>query len=153
MSLTLEFALGDPDKITRAIKEGDFDKLNDPAVTKGRADLSLHITPHDLDTLSEEFASASGCRAVTLRPYLQVLHDDSECGVLLVDRFWISYAAAVPTTQVKGVTQRWIARMSQEYEDPQIVFTDAAMRAVGDLVALCARAKADGEPVVHLWNL
>lgn len=153
MGLTLEFALGDPDKISEAVKDYDFDRLSDPAVVKGRADLSLHITPHDLDALSEEFASASGREAVKLRPYLQVLHDDSECGALLVDRFWISYAAAVPLAQAKEITQRWIARMSREYEEPQIVFSEGAMKAVGDLIALCARAEAEGESLVHLWSL
>ncbi len=153
MGLTLEFALGQADKITEALREDELDRLDAPAVVKARADISLHVTPHDLDTLSEEFASASGCTAVTLGPYLQVLLDESDRGVLLVDKFWISYVAAVPTDQARNVAQRWIARMSREYNDPQIVLTDDAVRAVENLVAICSRAKAEGERLVHLWFL
>ncbi len=153
MGLTLEFVLGDPEAIRKAVEECDLDKLDDPTVVKGRADVSMHITPHDLDTLSAEFAAVSGREPIALRPHLEVLFDDTECGALLVDQDWISYAAGVPVEQVRNVTERWTARMSEEYKDPQIVLTDDAVEAVRALVALCARAKAESEPMVHLWNL
>jgi hypothetical protein len=43
--------------------------------------------------------------------------------------------------------------MSQEYGDPQIVVTDALVQAVGELVALCVRAKAEGLAMAHVWFL
>ncbi len=54
---------------------------------------------------------------------------------------------------MRRVTEQWIARMSKEYEDPELAVTDDAVQAVEGLVALCARAKAEGHAVVHVWFL
>ena len=153
MGLTLEFDLGDPEAIRKAVEDFDVEKLEDPTVCKGRADISLHITPHDLDALSQEFASASGREPIELGPYLDGLFDDPERGALLVDDSWVSYVADVPKSEVRRVTEGWVRRMCQEYNDPQLVVTDAAVEAVEGLVALCARAKAEGHSMVHVWFL
>jgi hypothetical protein len=153
MGLTLEFDLGDTEAIRKAVEDFDVEKLDDPTIFKGRADMSLHITPHDLDALSQEFASASGHEPIELGPYLEGLFDDPERGALAVDGFWVSYAADVPKSEVRHVTERWVTRMSKEYNDPQLAVTDAAVQAVEGLVALCARAKAEGLTMVHVWFL
>jgi len=153
MGLTLEFCLGDPEAIRKAVEGFDLEQLNDPAIFKGRTDMSLHITPHDLDTLSQEFASASGHDPIELGPYLEGLFDDSERGVLLVDDAWVSYAADVPKSEVRRVTERWGARMSHEYGDAEIAVTDATVQAVEGLVALCRRAKSEGQEMLHVWFL
>ena len=149
MGVTLEFVLGDPEAIRKAVEDLDLDRLDDPTVVEAKADLSLHVTPHDLDTLSEEFASVSGREAMALRPHLEVLFDDVDRGALLVDHHWIAYVADVPAARARTVTERWITRMSQEYEDPQIVVTDAAVQAVAEVASVCARAKEEGKPLVH----
>ena len=95
----------------------------------------------------------SGHDPVPLRPHLEVLFDDPERGALLVDDFWVSYAALVPKSEARRVTERWVNRMSQEYDDPGLTVTDAAVQAVEDLLSLCARAKTEGQPMVHVWYL
>jgi hypothetical protein len=100
MGLSLEFHLGDTEAIHKAVRDIDLDRLYDPTVVKAKADLSLHITPHDLDTLSQEFAVESRQEPMDLRPHLKVLFDEFDRGVFLVDDCWISYIAAVPMAAV-----------------------------------------------------
>jgi hypothetical protein len=153
MGLSLEFHLGDTEAIRQAVRDIDLDRLYDPTVVKAKADLSLHITPHDLDTLSQEFAVESRQEPLDLRPHLKVLFDDVDRGVFLVDDCWISYIAAVPMAAVRKVTERWFDRISQEYGDPIIPVSAEALKRVEDLVALCARAKKDDESIAHVWFL
>jgi hypothetical protein len=71
MGLTLEFFMGDPAAIGPAIANVDFDTLDDSDIVEARADLSLHLEPQDLDTLSREAAAllrASATRSVGTNP-------------------------------------------------------------------------------------
>ena len=60
MGLTLEFLIGDEDRLIEAVNDLDFDLL-DSSVTD-RADFTLHIEPRDLDTLSEVSSTLSAAR-------------------------------------------------------------------------------------------
>ena len=153
MALALEFYIGDSERIAEAIRTIELDQLNDPAVVRGKADLSLHITPQDLNLLSLQMGRVSGRPAIELRPYLDPIVDEEDRGLLSVDSTWVAYAAAVRAEQVDDLVNGWFRAMRLEYGDLETVVTDESRLAVRDLIALCKAASEDRQPVVHAWFL
>jgi len=153
MGLTLEFYLGDSDVIAKAVEELDLEKLRSIGIIKGMADFSLHIEPNDLDLLSHQLDQHSNQQAIELRPHLRVLFDDIDRGAFEVDDEWVSYVLAVPRAAVRNITESWFNRIEQKYGDERIEVTEAALKAVDDLLQLCRRAKTEGQPVSHVWFL
>ena len=105
MGLTLEFHAGDKSRIAKAIQESDLEVLGNPDVSKFNVDLSLHITPHDLDLLSASFGEAKLIPPLQLRKFLKVMVDEEDRGALGVDQDWINYIAATDAkfTPIHGV--------------------------------------------------
>jgi hypothetical protein len=155
MGLTLEFYIGDPAVIGRAVMDGDFDTLDDPRVVHARADLSLHIQPKDIDTLSSEAAGLLQREPVLLRESLgdAIGGDERDHGAFLVAPEWLSQFAALQPETLAELTRRWMATMAQQYNDPGIHVTPEAEAAVLALTNLCRRATESATPVVHAWFL
>lgn len=151
MGLTLEFLLGDRDAIVSSFAEDDWDRLEADDVVYGRADLSLHIDPLDLDRLSRCMAGHSGKPSSDLSPHLEFAVDTEEGGAMLVSIEWVAYVAAVPEDRLSQLVSDWMAEMRREYNNPQIVVTDDAVKAVRDLWGLCRRALSTGGTLVHIW--
>ena len=70
MGLSLEFYAGNPDEIGSAF-EGALEGLRDGTRAHSFADLSLHLSPLDLDLLSEQIGAALGRPAVPLLDSLE----------------------------------------------------------------------------------
>jgi hypothetical protein len=153
MGLTLEFYMGDVDAIVDAVQRLELEALDDPAVVASRADLSLHLVPHDLDTLSRAIGRAAGVPPIDLRPHLEPVVDEADHGLLAVDPTWVAYVAAAHGRDAAAIAEDWAARMQRGYGDPGITATDAMVQAVEELIALCASARQEGAPVVHAWFL
>jgi hypothetical protein len=151
MSVTLVFLAGDPEQIAEATREVDYDKLDDPVLVKLRADLSLHIEPRDLNTLSQQFAAFSGNKPVDLRPYLKVGVDEEDRGLLTIEDDWVSYVASVPDGCADAIAQAWASKMREQYSDPDITATAEMKSSVEALITLCKTARKDLIPVVHIW--
>ena len=153
MGLSLEFLIGDVEVITSAVRRLDLEALWNPSIVKQRADLSLHLSPQDLNFLSEEFGRASGQIPCDFRSNLKILVDDEDLGLLLVDEKWVEYAAKVSAESIFDLVEKWMERMRREYDDTQIEASDDSREAVGDLVQLCQNAKRGGNAVLHYWYL
>jgi hypothetical protein len=151
MGLTLEFLVGDVEKMAEAIRECDYDLLDDPECVSLRADFSLHLEPRDLNYLSQQLAEFGGRAPMDLRSHLSVRVDEEDRGLLLVDRDWVSYVAAVPDSAPSAIADRWAAAMRQQYDDPELLPTDAMVASVSALVALCKTAHQHNVQVAHLW--
>ena len=155
MGLTLEFYMGDPDAIGPAVEQADFDTLDKSGIVKARADLSLHIQPKDLDTLSIEAAGLLGQRPVLLQESLgdAIGGDETDHGAFLVSSDWVSQIGALHPTTAQELANRWIDSMALQYDDPEIRVTPAAEEAVSALISLCRRAAETSTPVIHAWFL
>ncbi len=155
MGLALEFYLGDPEAIGPAVADADFDALDDSGVVEARADLSLHIQPMDLDTLSREAAGLLQCEPVLLQRSLRDAIGGDECdrGAFVVAPEWVALFGALQLDAAAVLTRRWMAAMALEYDDPEIKVTPPAEAAVSSLIALCRRASATGATVIHAWFL
>ena len=153
MGLSLEFYSGDRDAIAEAVREVDFDRFDDAAVVTRRADLSLHISPRDLDLLSQACAKTSGREAMNLSANLSGLIDEEDRGALVVDPTWVAYIAAVPDGTSAVIAEYWAEAMRTEYQDPEIHVNDDLLRRVSDLIELCKTAHQSGENVTHVWYL
>ena len=151
MGLTLAFYIGDSKEIERAIRECEIDLLYDPEVVHRQADLSLHILPKDPNLLSRQFGKHSGRKPLDLRPYLSVIIDESDRGLLLVDNTWVMYAADVEADAVDNVVEDWFEAMRKEYPQEEIQVTPEAKLAVQALLELCKAALQEGSTVLHSW--
>jgi hypothetical protein len=149
MSVTLEFIIGDPSEIGKIVHDMDCDRLDE--VSKRRADFSLHLTPHDLDTLSRESGLASAQSPRELGPYLKGGVDEVDRGVLEVEEEWVGYVARVPQEKFAAIAEQWAKKMRDEQGDPEIVTTDEMKLAILELVGLCVAATRDSARVVHIW--
>src|SRR5437763_1760611 len=66
MGLSLEFYAGDAARIGADFTAIEFDGLQDGSRARAHADFSLHLSPDDLDTLSEVIAEHTGAAALLL---------------------------------------------------------------------------------------
>ena len=152
MGLTLEFIAGDKARLVTAFQECDLDAFDDPAIAVAKADLSLHILPKDLNTLSLVLAKFNGQSPIDLRSHLTVLADEAGAGMLDVDDKWVAYAAAVPSGRAAEISEAWAERMRMEYNDPDTQATESMRASVEDLISLCKTASQGKLSVVHAWN-
>lgn len=155
MGLTLEFYLGNPRKITKAMCNHNFDLLyEDSNVVYQIADLSLHLSPKDLNLLSRQFGIHSQQSPIDLRPHLKVLIDEQDYGLLLVDSKWVKYAAKVSSDNLEIIVSGWFESLRQEYPNEEISITEEAKEAVQDLLELCKKAtQKKRAEVLHGWFL
>lgn len=152
MGLTLEFYIGHHEKIVNAIREGNLDLLyHDNDVVHRIADLSLHIVPEDLNLLSRQFGERSNQDPLDLRPYLEVLIDEPDHGLLFVDNQWVRYVAKVDENRLDEIVTNWFNAMAKEYPDEDLEVTDDAKRAVQNLWDLCREAAQSSMAVFHAW--
>jgi len=153
MGLTLEFYQGDPDALALAFENAEFEVLDDPGVVARTADLSLHITPRDLNLLSLQVGRITGADPMELRPHLDIVVDEEDRGLLAVSASWVAYLAALKPSHVASLVSAWFEAMQREHGDSGIRVTPEATRGVRDLVDLCVAARLAGSSVMHAWML
>jgi hypothetical protein len=155
MGLTLEFYTGDPHAIGYAVEVADFDALDESGIVKARADLSLHIQPKDMDTLSVEAAGLLGKRAVLFQQSLgdAVGGEESDHGAFLVSADWVAQIGTLQLNTAQELATRWFASMARQYDDPEMQVTPAVEEAVYSLISLCKSATETSTPVIHAWFL
>ena len=155
MGLTLEFYLGNSRKIINAMRNQNFALLyEDSNVVYRIADLSLHLSPKDLNLLSRQLGIHSQQAPIDLRPHLKVLIDEQDYGLLLVDSKWVKYAAKVNCDNLETIVSGWFESLRQEYPNEEISLTEEAKEAVQNLLELCKEATQKRKAkVLHGWYL
>lgn len=131
----------------------NIDAIDDPTVVTRRADLSLHLTPHDLNLLSRAIGIHSGQEMKDLRPFLSVLVDTSEGGAFAVEPVWVHYVAALEPARVHAVAETWFGLMREEHSEPDLPVTSDALSAVAELVSLGKYAVQTDHQIIHIWSL
>jgi hypothetical protein len=150
MGQLLEFYAGDADAIGSDFTAGELDRTR----ARAYADFSLHLSPTDLDILSEVIAERVGAAPLLLNDSLvrTVGGTANENGAEVVSPAWVRMVAAADEADAQELATEWIARVGAECGQ-QLDFSPEAVRAVGELIRLCQLAERDGLAVVHTWSL
>lgn len=151
MSLALMFYGGDPDAIIAALQDPDINPYAPSFAPGGVADFCLHLEPRDLDRLSGVLGLGDDGPPQSLRQHLRMLRDTPDGGCCLVERAWVDYVARnAHRHDDLFVADHWFKAMAKAHNHPLAV-TPEAVKAVGDLRALCQKAISDDIAVVHAW--
>ena len=153
MGLSLVFLIGKERKIIRAIKKLDYSILDNPISVHKEADFSFHLQPKDLNELSKAIGNNTNQTPLELRPFLKVLIDEIDHGLLSVDPVWVKYASKVEPSNILPIVTMWETNLSTIYTNETIIFDDAIQKSVLDLVELCKYSLDKRLRVLHLWTL
>ncbi len=156
MGLSMEFYAGDANTIGEAFSEFEFDGIRDGTAALAYADLSLHLTPEDLDILSKIVGELLGVAplllSLSLIEQVGTIEEGEGGGADVVDSAWVEMIASLDIGEAGEVTARWIEAVSKAHEQ-QLDVTDAAIKAIGSLIQLCKTAIAEEADVIHAWYL
>jgi hypothetical protein len=154
MGLSLEFYAGDAAAIGRDFTAFEFGGLRDGTRAKAYADFSLHLSPTDLDILSQVITELVGGASLLLNDCLvrTVGGKPDTSGADVVDPRWVKMAAMIDEGAAPDVAAEWIRRVGLEYGQ-QLAITADAVRAVQALIRLCRLAMQEELEVVHTWYL
>src|SRR5262249_25551990 len=141
MGLSLEFYAGDAAVIGADFAAHEWDGLRDGTRARAYADFSLHLSPADLDILSEVIAETSGTEPLLLNDSLvrTVGGTEGESGAEVVDPAWVRMVAKTDEGAAPDLTALWVKRVGEEYGQELEVTADA-VRAVRELISLCRLA-------------
>lgn len=153
MGLTMEFRLGHAMDLARAFFAAEFDRLE--ALSLGFADFSLHLSPSDLDLLTEELCRASGerMRAFTDVTGEPIAGDRLQRGVFLLSSAFVTMTASIREESAGEIAERWMHRVADESGNADLVADADSVLAVSALLSICRKAKLDGIEVVYCWSL
>lgn len=152
MGLSLEFIAGPEQVVQEAIAGNWYDWMMDSDDDLLRSDFSLHLIPTDLDRLSECFGAVSGRDVTILRPYLNVVIDTEDGGILSVARDWVEYVSACEFESVDVITNLWSKKMEEDHEGEKMTPTAEMRAAVASLIELAATAVRLDLVVIHIWH-
>ena len=156
MGLSQEFYAGDADSIGRAFSDIEWDDLRDERATAAYANLSLHLSSDDLDTLSEVAAGLAGATPHLLSKCLirqvEPIDDGETGGAYLVDPKWPRLIAGLDEEDAGTLTAQWFRRVDQTYGGPLEV-NQGAVAAIRGLIRLCKKSVAGCHDVVYVWYL
>jgi hypothetical protein len=155
MGVSLEFYAGDADKIGHAFSDVEFEAIRDGTLAHSYADFSLHISPTDLDILSEQAAGILGRPPILLLDSLErhVGGTPDESSADVVSRAWVEFIAAVPEESASRLSSLWLSAVMAESGDKIDAGCPDAARAVGNLLSLCRGALTRRTDVVFAWYL
>jgi hypothetical protein len=154
VGLSMEFYAGDAAAIGADFTAREFNGIRNGTRALAHADFSLHLSPFDLDILSEVVADRVGGASRLLNNSLvrSVGGASTETGADVVDPAWVRMVALAEEGAVPELTAEWIKRVGAEYRQ-QLAVTDDALRAVRELIRLCRLAVEKELEVVHTWYL
>ncbi len=154
VGLSLEFYAGDAATIGADFTASEFDGLRDGTRARAYADFSLHLSPTDLDILSEVVAERVGAAPLLLNDNLvgTVGGIADSRGAEVVDPAWVRLVAAADETAAAELAAAWVQRVGAEWGQ-QLEVTPDAVRGVADLIRLCRTAVNERLDVVHTWYL
>ena len=154
MSVSLEFYAGDADSIGADFTASAFDGLREGTRARAWADFSIHLSPSDLDILSEVIAERVGTEPLLLNDCLvrTVGGDGDERSAEVVSPDWVRMVAAVGGTPAREIAATWIEQVGEEHGE-EYELSPEAVRAVEELVRLCQLAEQEDLAVVHTWHL
>jgi hypothetical protein len=155
MGMLMGFYAGDANQIGKGFSSGSRVPLWKQPFVQATADFSLHLSPIDLDLLSEEAYRLVGMQPVTLTDSLtdHVGGDGESSSADVVASQWVATFAQIPNQRVEELAKNWFVEVGKEHNEPPEQPTADALRAINDLIHLCQIAKERNLSVVHTWSL
>jgi hypothetical protein len=117
MGLSLEFYAGNADAIGAAFAAVEWDRIRRGTDAIAYADLSLHVSPDDLDLLSEVIAEHAAQAPLLLLDCLTrtVGTIDDEGAAQLVDPNWVTMVARLSPGDASPIASEWVRRVGDAY--------------------------------------
>jgi len=156
MGLTLQFAIGKAEQIIEAVKNDDFDYLDQLESLNRRADFSLHLQPKDLDTLVNLVTSSTITPINSLREYLlfeQFCVDEPDKGAIKVSPVIIQVFALQDESNASLIAKEWYRKMAENYPDEEIEYSEDGAEAVRKMISICKLASFADMDLIHIWYL
>ena len=155
VGMLMEFIVGDKKRIGEGFSSLANIPLWQQPFVVAWADFSLHLSPIDLDFLSEEVCRIAGVQPVTLTDSLteRVGGDGRTSSADVVSPRWVEMVARVLDHQVEGLAERWMARTAAEHHEQPGEPNEDTLRALRELVHACRLATEKRLSVVHAWSL
>lgn len=149
------FYVGDKRKIGGGFSPNALVPLWKQPFVVAMADFSLHISPMDLDLLSEAACRMAGIPPVTLTDSLiENVGGDGETGSAdVVSPQWVHTLARIPDHQAEEFAKRWFARVAEEHHEQPEQPNEDNLRAIREVIHACRVAMEKSLPVVHTWSL
>jgi hypothetical protein len=153
MGLSLEFYAGDAVAIGKEFTALKLKGLRDGTKALAYADFSLHLSPTDLDILSDVIAQRTGAHSMALNDSLirNVGGMEGSSGADVVDPAWVRMVAQTEEAWAPELAAEWVKQVSAEYKPMEL--TPEAVQAVEELIRLSHLAIREGVDVVHTWYL
>jgi hypothetical protein len=153
MGLALEFFAGDALTIGKEFTALKLPGLRDGTKALAYADFSLHLSPTDLDILSDVIAQRIGADSLALNDRLiRNVGGTEGSSADVVDPAWVRMVAQMEEAWATELASDWFKRLRAEYEE-EIELTPDAVRAVEELIRLAHLAIREDVDVVHTWYL
>jgi hypothetical protein len=155
VGMLMWFYVGDKTRIGEGFSASDAVPLWKQPFVAAMADFSLHLSPFDLDMLSEEACRIAGVQPVALTGSLteHVGGDGETSSADVASAQWVQTVASIPEHHVDDVARRWLVRVAEEYlaqpEEPN----EDIRQAIRDLIHACRIATEKRLPVVYTWSL
>ena len=153
MGMLMDFYAGKAAEIGEAFTSQDFEALR--GLARAHADFSLHLSPTDLDLLSEEAFAMTDREPIGLLDSLEqnVGGDGSESSADTLSQRWVAGIAAFPEERVEELAKRWFRAVAEDRQEPEDEITPDALQAIRELITLCRTAEREKLDVVHTWSL
>jgi len=155
MGLTLQFAIGEKQQIIDAVRNFDFDFLEQLESENKLADFSLHIEPNDLNLLVNAATELINVEAFGLREHLDTTQhyvDSQDGGAFLVDKVITSLFAKLNESDADEITNMWFQKMADEHNE-ELEVNDDAIKAVLKLIVISKIAQELDLELIHIWYL
>jgi len=155
VSMLMWFYVGDKTKIGNGFTATGAVPLWKQPFVVATADFSLHLSPIDLDFLSEEACRIAGVQPVTLTDSLteNVGGASQTSSADVVSGQWVQTVASVLDHQVDDLAKRWLVRVAEEHNEKPEEPNEDIRQAIRALIHACQVATEKGLPVVHTWSL
>ena len=153
--MLMSFCVGDKTKIGEGYSATDAIPMWKRPGVAAVADFSLHLSPIDLDLLSEEAFRIAGVQSVTLTDSLveNVGGDGESSSADVVSAQWVQTVASILDNRIDELAKRWLVRVAEEHSEQAEGPNEDTLQAVRDLIRACRIATEKGFSVVHAWSL
>jgi hypothetical protein len=155
VGMLMWFYVGDKTRIGEGFSTTHSVPLWKQPFVVATADFSLHLSPVDLDLLSEEACRIAGVQPVTLTDSLteSVGGDGQTSSADVVSAQWVQTVASILDHQVDDLAKQWLVRVAEEHDDQPEDPNEDTRQAIRDLIYACQIATESRLPVVHAWSL
>jgi hypothetical protein len=154
MGMLMWFYVGDKTHIGEGYSAMDTIPLWKNPCVVATADVSLHLSPIDLELLSEEACRIAGVEPVTLTDSIRenIGGDGESSSADVVSIQWVQTVASILDDQIEDLAKRWMVRVAEEHGEQTVEANRDTLRAVRDLIHACRVATEKGLAVVHVWS-